>query len=501
MTTSDDDRPRKKSRKHDGGSSGRRRHEGRRGERKSRRAGDDDGERRGRDGGGDDKKLTEEEERLYAKARAFVMEREGGEDGGRGGGDRHWRHRHRGEGGKDGRRRRRRSESGGDSSDGDASAGGGGGGRRDDGGKGRKRGGRDDVERREKSSRHGKKSKRSHHRDEGRRRRKKDEMDGPKTTERSFRVKASPIDATKLVSMGDIIHEAPSELLDAETDYFSHNSHLRLFLYRKYGIHFEDLSSTESHAAFDEFTKLYNAGELEMAYFNSSGSLPQDALDQCSRTKHKWKFRTNRLEEQSLEVVRAGVKKQTEYNDKAAARVEVCAVIPPSRSDRDADAHPPPSSRRTATDIAAQRQSDRRHRERIELANEEIHGISRPDRGWERDREKRRERSEKLHGAAKDREGDTWGGTELDDDAIYGVAGVDGGGRRGQGGGGGKASYEEAVAKERQRRERREADRAARTSELLTKEAEKQKKLLEMLGLSGVKRGEKITIAPRKDPP
>jgi hypothetical protein len=50
------------------------------------------------------------------------------------------------------------------------------------------------------------------------------------------------------------------------------------------------------------------------------------------------------------------------------------------------------------------------------------------------------------------------------------------------------------------RRERREADKEARTSELPTKEAEKQKRMLEMLGLSGVKLGEKITIAPRNDP-
>ena len=323
------------------------------------------------------------------------------------------------------------------------------GGRREGGGKGRARHGRnddddDDDERREKSSsRRGKKTKHhGHHcRDGGGRRgHEKDEKDGPlkktTTTEGSSRDKASPIDATELVSMGGVIHDAPSELLDAETDYFSHNSHLRLFLYRKYEIHFEDLSSTESHAAFDEFAKSYNAGDLERDYYNPPGSmLPQDALDQCSRTKHKWKFRTNRLEEQSLEMVRAGVKRQTEYDDKAAARGEICAAIPPSRGDIGADArprpHPPPPTRGTATDIAARRQSDRRHGERIELANEEIHGISRPDRGWERDREKRREISEKLHGAARDREGDAWGGTELDDDAIYGAAGVEGGGRRG----------------------------------------------------------------------
>jgi hypothetical protein len=465
MTTSDDDRPRKNSRKNDG-SSGRGRHESSR--ERSRHARDDD-------------KLTEEEARLYAKAREFVKREEA--DGR--GDDRHRRH-HRGHG-KESKRRRRLSENCDDSSDGDAS-------RRREDGKERKRDRMDDHERREKSTRHGKKSKRGHHRDEGRRRHKKEEKHGPKKIKESFKDKASPVDASKLVSMGDIVHETPAERLDAETDYFSHNSHLRLFLYRKYGIYFEDLTSTESHAYFDKFTKSYNAGELEKAYYNPSGLLPQDALDQCSRTKHNWKFRTNRLEEQSLEMVRAGVKKQTEYNDKAAATGKICAVIP-SRSDRKADDTHHPPVQKLATDIAARRQSDKRHREQIELANEEIHGISRPDHGWERDREKRKERSEKLHGAARDREGDAWGGTELDDDAIYGASGIDG--RRGRGGG--EASYEEAVARERQRRERKGADIAARASELLAKEAEKQKKMLEMLGLSGVKLGEKITIAPRQD--
>ena len=83
----------------------------------------------------------------------------------------------------------------------------------------------------------------------------------------------------------------------------------------------------------------------------------------------------------------------------------------------------------------------------------------------------------------------------MDDDAIYGASGING--RRGRGGEG--VSYEEAVARERQRRERKGADIVARASELLAKEAEKQKNMLEMLGLSGVKLGEKITIAPRKD--
>lgn len=351
----------------------------------------------------------------------------------------------------------------------------------------------------------------THHRDDRRTKQKKEKrsLNSRVVKDASFRDKVTFIDATKLVPMGKISHEVPMKLLDTDIDYFAYSSHLRIFLYRNYGIYFEDLTSDESHAAFEEFVTSYNNGNLELDYYsnNSSGasSLPQDALDQCSHTKYKWKFRTNMLEEQSLEMVRAGVKKQTEYSENGitattGAGQNTGFVIPGRRDftrnvDGDNDEHK--TLYKSSTEIAAQRQSDKRHRERIALANEEIHGIqTKPDHGWERAREMKQHMSEKLHGAARERDGDA--GIELDDDAIYG-GGFDGGGRGRGRSRGGDISYEEAVGKERQRRERREADKAARTSELLAKEAEKQKKMLEMLGLSGVKPGQKITIAPRND--
>ena len=144
--------------------------------------------------------------------------------------------------------------------------------------------------------------------------------------------------------------------------------------------------------------------------------------------------------------------------------------------------------------------TDKAHRERIKLANEEIHGVQsgKADTGWERNREKKRERSQKLHGAHRDRESEGW---ELNDDDIYGTSaggGVGGGGNKR----GGDVSFEEALSKERQYRERKEAETATRTAGLLEKEAERQKKMFEALGLSGMmKPGEKITIAPRNDGP
>ncbi len=304
--------------------------------------------------------------------------------------------------------------------------------------------------------------------------------------------------------------------LDAQSDYFSHNVHLRLYLYRNYGIYFEDLTSSESRCAFAEFTKLYNSGMLEEAYY--SNNLPQEAVDQCSRTKHKWTFRTNTLEEQSLELVRAGVRKQTEYS--AAANLgtstmtgkkllgvpsgaAIAATITrqgnTSTTNNDHQRQQQPDYAQT---VASRKQANRAHSERIKLANEEIHGVrgGKADTGWERMREKKMERTEKLHGAHRDRESDAW---ELNDDDIYGTApsGAGCGGKR-RGGGRGDVSFEEALAQERQYRERKEAESAARRAGLLEKEAERQKKMFDALGLSGMmKPGEKITIAPRNDTP
>ena len=252
----------------------------------------------------------------------------------------------------------------------------------------------------------------------------------------------------------------------------------------------------ESHEAFKEFTSLYNTGKLERAYYNEL--LPQDALDQCSRTKHKWQFKTNRTEEQSLSMVKAGVKKQTEYSsDKKqppmVANMATTSVakgrgvsIGPARPNQDEQ------QQQAAAQRAAQRQSDIQHRNRIKLANEDMYGKSDPG-SRERQMEKKREMSGRLHGASRDRESEAFG--ELDDDAIYGNGGISGGRGRGRKG---EATYEEALAREKSYKERKESEKAARHSELLEKEELKKKQMMEMLGLGNlVKKGEKIKIAPR----
>ena len=302
----------------------------------------------------------------------------------------------------------------------------------------------------------------------------------------SFRQKATKhINTSKLVSLGEIVSAPPQELLDTDTNYFSHNSHLRLYLFRHYGIYFEDLTSEESHDAFKEFVSKYNDGKLETAYYEIKGKLPQEALDQCQRTQHKWNFKTNKVELQSLKIVRDGVKKQTEYDadDKGGVMqrtqtATAVAAAPGPKSVHQSDEH----NKKVSYD--ERRRADKRHRERIKVANEEMFETGKADYGRERMIEKRREQANKIHGASRDRESEA--GAELDDKAIYG------------GEGGGDISYEAALAREKKFRERKEAAKHERNSELLKKEEDKQKKMLEMLGISGLKPGEKIKIAPRQ---
>jgi len=434
-------------------------------------------EDRRRESGGD--KLTEEERRLYDKARAFVEQ----DDKGRR--SRSGRHRSDSSEEDDHRRKGRKKKSRDEynSSDDDD-------GKRHhrssshrDRKKHHKRSSRERDDRHHEKSRQ-KKSKHRHHNDEEKH--DKHRSKRHKHHDDSFRQKATK-HRSKLVSLGEVASEPPQELLHTDTNYFSHNSHLRLYLFRRYGIYFEDLNSEESHDAFKEFVSKYNDGKLETAYYDAKGKLPQDALDQCQRTQHKWNFKTNKVEEQSLKMVRDGVKKQTEYdadnNDNGgmmqqrallATTAVTAAAMRPKPADRSDE-----SNNKLSYD--ERRRLDKQHRERIIVGNEEIYGTGKADHGRDRMIEKKREQSNKIHGAARDRESEA--GLELDDKVIYG------------GEGGGDISYEAALEREKKYRERREAAKHERTSELLKKEEEKQKKMFEMLGL---KPGEKIKIVPRQ---
>jgi len=62
---------------------------------------------------------------------------------------------------------------------------------------------------------------------------------------------------------------------------------------------------------------------LEEAYYKKE--LPDDAMAQCKRTKYAWNFRTSTAEEKSLNVIKSGVKRQTQYKQLPPM---VCRPIP-----------------------------------------------------------------------------------------------------------------------------------------------------------------------------
>jgi hypothetical protein len=282
---------------------------------------------------------------------------------------------------------------------------------------------------------------------------------------------------SELYPLGTMKGSPPAEPLDLEKDYFAYHQHLWVYLYREEGIIFGDLSSEDARRAFSRFAKRYNAGELEQSYY---GVLPQEAIDQCQTTSHKWSFNTSETERESLRFLEEGVRKQTQFSKNDAAA--------PSETGEQAVRMTAVSNERrslSAEERTAERVVNRRLKEHVRTVEEELKG-GRKD-GRERQIEKRKETAAKIHGAAKDREEARMGGVELNDEAIYG------------GGGDGELNFQDALSRERHRNAQRQQKNQDRIAELKKKEQDKQDAMIKMLGLTGVKPGQKITIAPRKD--
>eukprot|EP00557_Chaetoceros_sp_GSL56_P008224 CAMPEP_0176499266 /NCGR_PEP_ID=MMETSP0200_2-20121128/12829_1 /TAXON_ID=947934 /ORGANISM="Chaetoceros sp., Strain GSL56" /LENGTH=370 /DNA_ID=CAMNT_0017897661 /DNA_START=91 /DNA_END=1203 /DNA_ORIENTATION=- len=182
----------------------------------------------------------------------------------------------------------------------------------------------DDDDRRRRRHHHRSKSpssrKRSRHHDKDRHRHHDRHYEKDKSHDREGKKqdKRVKIDPNTLVSIGPIKGNPPKTILDPEQDYFAYHNHLRLYLYRHKGQYFEDLSSQDARKAFVKFCSKYNQGKLEEGFYDEK-ELPEEATEQCKRTLHKWKFTTTVMEQKSLDVIKAGVKKQTLYSVKQSS--------------------------------------------------------------------------------------------------------------------------------------------------------------------------------------
>ena len=317
--------------------------------------------------------------------------------------------------------------------------------------------------------------------DEERRRRKEDKKKKskhhsvPRDEKKSKRV---GIDKSKLYFLGDIAGKPPSRLLDPESDYFAYHQHLWVYLYREEGIAFGDLTSEESRQAFQRFCRHYNEGKLEVAYYQAV--LPLKAVEECKTTSHKWSFQTSATEVKSLHMIEEGVRKQTEYEATGSNQPIASVVGPRTSADvRATSLQGDPGDEKAAKDRLRERLANKRLREHVRTAEEEVMG-GRKD-GRERQLEKKKEMTAAVHGAAWDREE---AGTELPDTDLYGD---------------GSSDFAVALARERKHREKRASENESRLADLQQKERDRQVSMLKSLGLTGIKPGQKITIAPRKD--
>ena len=292
-------------------------------------------------------------------------------------------------------------------------------------------------------------------------------------------------DKSLLYPMGEPLGKSPETQLDPEQDYFNYHKEFWVYLFREEGTAFNDLDTKQAKAAFGRFCKLYNAGGLEEPYYTRN--IPPEVLEESKTTKHSWSFKTSATERKGLEQLQQGVHRQTEYS-KDGHTNNVNSQNNQDINSSAGKAHAPgmeeePNRRyhKTPEERLEERRSNRRLKETIRTTQEELTGGSKDFR--ERQIEKKREESAKIHGSAKDKE-EAGAGIELNDSALYGDDE--------------RASFQSAVARERRNKERREEKRKSRIDELQSKEEERQKKMLEMLGLDNLK-GQKIKIAPRND--
>ena len=322
-----------------------------------------------------------------------------------------------------------------------------------------------------------KRSRRDNDEEEDRRRHKKHKKKKSNHSSRSDKKsKKVKIDKSKLHPLGNIVGKPPSTPLDVDKDYFAYHQHLSVYLYREEGIAFGDLTSEESHQAFQRFCRHYNEGSLEVAYYEDV--LPLKAVEESKTTTHKWSFQTSATEVKSLHMIEEGVRKQTEYD--APSRLPETSAPTRGNLQDDNDVN---VGRHTMTpkERLQGHMANKRLREHVRTAEEELSGGRKE--GRERQLEKKKETGASLHGSARDRE-DRMGGVELGDEDLYG---------------GGSSDFAAALARDRKYKEKRASVKESRLEELQKKEHDRQEAMLKALGLTGIKPGQKITIAPRKD--
>ncbi len=186
------------------------------------------------------------------------------------------------------------------------------------------------------------------------------------------------------------------------------------------GKYWEELATEEASALFvSKFVKKWNAGRLEQMYYEG---IPEQVIETTKRTRHTWGFVKKLDEKEKFELatakdsVHVATKRSSTFkHENSAGHAHKTAS-----SSGSSDLNPRKSLRREEED-----EEDRRKRKKTDRnayrrdKNAVLEELVPKETGKEAMIEKRRQMSQKLHGAAKERE-DAKDGLDLGEDFLMG---------------------------------------------------------------------------------
>ncbi|DAZ99147.1 TPA: hypothetical protein N0F65_010231 [Lagenidium giganteum] len=261
-------------------------------------------------------------------------------------------------------------------------------------------------------------------------------------------------------------------------DYFLRATEFRVWLHQKRNKYVEELSTQEATELFeDKFVKRWNDGRLDAMFYKG---IPEAVLEQTKRTRHQWGF-VNRLnEKERFDLATAKDSVEVATRKQNLLQKDAAGTSSGSRKREQRDEDDRRNDRGYDDDRRHHDKADRkRHRKHHESVLEELVP---KETGREAKLEQRRQRAEKLHGAARDRDANR-DGLDIDEDFLMG--------------GSSQSDLQRRLAQRQLGRERKDQERQEKVAALAAKETERMDKFLADMGLNGPGQGP-IVIQPRR---
>ncbi|TMW59032.1 hypothetical protein Poli38472_007177 [Pythium oligandrum] len=265
----------------------------------------------------------------------------------------------------------------------------------------------------------------------------------------------------------------------SEDDYFLRSTEFRVWLKQKRGEYLEELSTEEAMRLFrSKFVKRWNSGRLSSMYYDG---IPEAVLENTKRTRHAWNFVSKLNEKERMDMASA--------KDSVGVATRKADLLAHEKDGREDTKRRRGREEKYESDDddddfhrRKRRVDEKQYRDRRNTALEEL--VPR-ETGREAMLEKRRQVSEKMHGAARDRDANR-DGLDLDEGFLMGGsrAGAD-------------DDLHHRLAQRAQSRDRRDQELRERAAAAAAKETARMDKFLQDMGISATDK-RPITIPPRR---